>query len=285
MKFRLIPVDAADIDDKARIKESIRARQPFVIKGFARHWPAMERWSLEYMRQVAGGRPVPVYDNAKTMATHKVNQPLMTLPFREYLDIIEQGPTQLRIFAFNILKEAPRLNEEFLWTDLGLTYLKKYPLMFFGGEGSDVFLHYDYDMSHVITTQFHGRKRVILFAPEYSRYLYKIPFAVHSLEDIDFNDPDLEKYPALAKAEGKICYLNHGDTLFMPSGWWHYMKYLEGGFALSLRALDRNFGRKMQGLYNVTLMRQFDNLARRVGGQKWLDMKDRMAYRRSNMNA
>lgn len=32
--------------------------------------------------------------------------------------------------------------------------------------------------------------------------------------------------------------LEHGDTLFMPAGYWHHMEYLDSGFAMSLRALQ-----------------------------------------------
>jgi ribosomal protein L16 Arg81 hydroxylase len=68
--------------------------------------------------------------------------------------------------------------------------------------------------------------------------MYKVPHALISREDIDFDDPDYEKFPALKNAEGYITNLKHGEMLYMPEGYWHYMKYLTPGFSMSLRCFS-----------------------------------------------
>ena len=42
-------------------------------------------------------------------------------------------------------------------------------------------------------------------------------------------------------------FLDHGDTLFMPAGYWHHMEYLDSGFAMSLRALQPSLLGKLKG--------------------------------------
>ena len=79
-----------------------------------------------------------------------------------------------------------------------------------------------------------------LFSPEQTKYLYKVPFAVHNLESINMDNPDFSTYPALQKVEGQYAEMKHGDALYMPSGYWHYIKYLDGGFSITLRALPRH---------------------------------------------
>ena len=46
--------------------------------------------------------------------------------------------------------------------------------------------------------------------------------------------------------EGIECFLEHGDTLFMPTGWWHWMKYLDGSFSISLSSMGQILGGKSQ---------------------------------------
>ena len=58
---------------------------------------------------------------------------------------------------------------------------------------------------------------------------------------------DYEAFPAVKYAKGYEVILEHGDTLFMPAGYWHYMEYLDGGFAMSLRALQGSMGGKAKG--------------------------------------
>ncbi len=282
MGFDLKPIPRVrGIDKSSFINEYLKPRRPVVIEDFARDWPAMEKWDMDFIRKIAGDHIVPLYDNSKVDYSKKMNEPIAEMRMSEYIDLLESGPTDLRIFLYNIFKHVPELCADFSTPDWAPKMLKQFPMMFFGGEGSNVFLHYDIDMSHVFHTHFVGKKKAILFPPKYKKELYRIPFGVHNNEDIDIDDPDFDKWPALRKVEGFEADLKRGETLFMPSGWWHYMKYLEGGFSLSLRALDPSPIRKLQGLYNVTVMRQIDNLAKKIGGQGWIDYKDKWAIRRA----
>ncbi|HEX8061287.1 MAG TPA: cupin-like domain-containing protein [Cyclobacteriaceae bacterium] len=156
-------------------------------------------------------------------------------------------------------------------------------MMFFGGAGSRVFLHFDMDLSHVFITQFKGRKRVILFDNRYSEALYKLPFMVQSY--IDPEKPDYNKYPGLKNVEGYETVLEDGETLFMPSGIWHYMNYLEGGFALSLRSMDTPVSTKIRGIYNLLVMRKIDDFMKNNFTRKWYDYKRETANKRGNRMA
>ena len=69
--------------------------------------------------------------------------------------------------------------------------------------------------------------------------------------DYDIENPDFKKFPALDGVEGQEAILEHGDTLFMPTGYWHWMKYLDGSFSISLRAWDKSWAIKAKSLYNL----------------------------------
>jgi hypothetical protein len=156
--------------------------------------------------------------------------------------------------------------------------------MFFGGEGSKVFMHFDIDVSHIFLTQFHGKKRVMMMSPEQTPRMYKLPLSFHAHEDINWRNPDYDRWPALRGVSGVTGLLEHGDTLFMPTGWWHYMEYLQGGFAISQRAIASP-ARAARGLWNVTAARTIDNFCRKRIGQKWFDWKEHAAIERSNRMA
>jgi hypothetical protein len=67
----------------------------------------------------------------------------------------------------------------------------------------------------------------------------------------------------------------------MPSGYWHYMTYLEGGFSISYRKIAQTFGTKLQGVNNICVAMPLDKLCNKVMGSRWLKTKKEMANKRA----
>lgn len=255
----------------------VKKQKPVVIEQLTRDWPAYEKWKLGYIREVAGDKTVPLYDDRPVSAKDGFNEAHAKMKMSDYIDLLESKPTNYRIFLYNLMKEVPVLKGDFKWPDIGLRLVKQLPMLFFGGENSKVFMHFDIDYSNILHFHFHGKKQCVLFAPDQTKYLYKVPHALISREDIDFDNPDFDKWPALAKAQGLVCTLNHGEMLYMPEGYWHYMKYVTPGFSMSLRAFPRQLSNLSKAAYNVFVMRHFDNFMRKRKGQEWIDYKNRRA--------
>jgi hypothetical protein len=116
--------------------------------------------------------------------------------------------------------------------------------------------------------QFHGKKRCIIFPPDHSPYLYRVPYSLVAIEDIDFTDSDFEKWPALQQAQGYVYELNHREMLYMSEGYWHYLQYFTPGFYISLRSYIRNIKNLGKALYNLLFMRHYDNFMRKRKGQE-----------------
>lgn len=278
-----IPI-VENITKEQFIKEYYKPQKPVIMKGLTKDWPAFKKWNLDYIQQLAGDKEVPLYNNTAAKGNQSSVVPAAKMKLYDYVELLKKGPTDLRIFFYNILNELPALLKDFTYPDIGLKFFKRLPVMFFGGQGSRVLLHYDMDLPNLLHIHFHGTKSVRLYAPSETKYLYKLPFAIHNIESIDMDNPDLEKYPALEYAQSQECIMVHGDALFMPCGYWHYIKYLDGGFSMTLRAYSKNpkiFGGM---LYNVLIMRNFENLMRKTRGQKWLDYKERKTIERTNKN-
>ena len=264
------------------LKHYFKPQKPVVIERFIEDWPAYKKWNLDYMKDIAGDKIVPLYDDRPVDYKDGFNEPHAKMKMSEYVDLLKKEPTKYRIFLWNVLKEIPQLQKDYTFPDFGLKLMKRLPMLFFGGKNSHTFMHHDIDLANIFHFHFEGTKQCILFDQKQNDYLYKIPHSLITREDIDFSNPDFEKWPALKNAKGWQCELSHGQVLYMPEGYWHYMKYITPGFSMSLRAIARhpkNFGK---AVYNLFVMRNYDNLMRRIRGQKWIDWKNEQAITRTH---
>ncbi|MGJ8591236.1 MAG: cupin-like domain-containing protein [Aquaticitalea sp.] len=266
------------------LKHYFKPQKPVVIEQFIEDWPAYKKWSLDYMKETVGEKIVPLYDDRPVDYKDGFNEPHATMKMKNYIDLLKREPTKFRIFLWNALKEVPQLQKDYSYPDFGLKLMKSLPMLFFGGTNSHTFMHYDIDLANIFHFHFEGKKLCILFDQRQNKYIYKIPHSLITREDIDFSNPDFEKWPALKHAKGHVTELKHGEVLYMPEGYWHYMKYLTPGFSMSLRAIARNPMNFGHAIYNIFFLRHFDNAMRRIKGQKWIDWKNEEAVKRTNMS-
>jgi len=255
-------------------------QRPLVVKDLAKEWPAYSKWNWDYFKKLVGNQRVGIYNNVKSDAYTPINTADDYTSFGEYIDMIRNGPAAWRIFLFNIFDHAPELTTDFSWPETYMKgFVKKYPMLFVGGQGSITHMHFDIDMSNILHTQFAGRKRVLLFPFSEQHKLYRKPWEVLSLVDFtnyadqENSKVDYEKYPALRHAKGYEIVLEPGDTLFMPAGFWHHMEYIDSGFAMSLRAMQPSLSGKLRGVWNLFGMRGIDTLMKKTMPDWWYNYK------------
>ncbi len=271
----------SDISGEKFRKEYLIPQRPVILENLAPQWIAHTKWTWDYFKEIAGEVEVPVYNNSRAGAKVLVNGGDDVMQFGAYLDMIRQGPSEWRIFLFNLFKQAPFLKEDFKFpVHLLGGFLKSFPMLFVGGAGSVAHMHYDIDLSHIFHTQFIGRKRILLLENNQAPLIYKMPGTVESAASFLnwTEDLNLEQFPALAYAKGYTAVLAHGDTLFMPSGYWHHMEYLDSGYALSLRAMPGSLSGKLNGLYHLLGLRNFNNMLIRLSPQWWYHYKRHVAH-------
>lgn len=258
----------------------LKPQIPVIITNLSHTWPAYTKWSWDHFKNIVGNVEVGVYNNIRAGAHVPVNGNDGVMKFGDYLDLIRKGPVELRIFLFNVFKYAPQIIDDITFPEqFTKSFLKKYPMLFVGGVGSIAHMHYDIDLSHIFHTQFIGRKRVLLLHNSQSELIYKMPSTVESAASfVNWHEQlDTERFPGLKYAHAYTSILEHGDTMFMPSGYWHHMQYLDSGFALSLRALPAGIGPKLNGLYHLLGMRGFNNMLIRFFPEWWYQYKRRVA--------
>ncbi len=287
--MQLQPVDKVEEISSEEFKAKYYLlKKPLIITGLAKKWPAYYRWNWDYLKEVVGNVNVGIYNNVKSDAYTPINTADDYKTFGEYIDMIKDGPAAWRIFLFNIFEHAPQLTKDFTWPEnLMKGFIKRYPMLFTGGKTSITHMHFDIDLSHILHTQFLGKKRVLLFPHEEQYKLYRKPFEVLSLADFsnyykNNGTPDYANFPALKLVQGYEVILEHGDTLFMPAGYWHHMEYLESGFAMSLRALQHSTLGKLKGAWNLFGMRSVDTLMKKNLPKAWFKYKKRKIYKAAN---
>ena len=260
----------------------MKPQKPVIIKHFyGKKAPLYSKWTFDYFKKELGHIQVGIYDaegkKRKDDRSYKKTDDFMN--FGDFLDLIQQGPTTKRLFLFNVFKHKPALKKDFRFPNVTDNVIRFLPLAFFGGEGAITRIHQDMDMSNVFLTEVEGKKRIVLFSPKYSNLLYRYPFGVHT--SIDVNNPDYERYPGLHKVMGYECFIEAGDTIFMPTGWWHHIEYHAPSIGMAMRSLSLSVVTRLQGLYKVGVLTHVDDLLRNVLGNKWHKIKTNIADKRA----
>jgi ribosomal protein L16 Arg81 hydroxylase len=125
--------------------------------------------------------------------------------------------------ALQLASEAPVLPEYLDHSDRqGQMFL------WFGPAGTITPLHHD--LMNVMIAQIYGRKRFTLIPPEQTAYVYNNA-GVYG--EVDCAKPDYSKHALYGEARPVNFVLTPGDVLFLPVGWWHYVKALDVSIMVS----------------------------------------------------
>ena len=205
------------------------AKRPVVLPGLCRRWPAIERWTRDYLRGVEVERDVPVdvyergdfFDIGGALGHRK----RITASFADYLAPPAPG-TVTRHYApdLELSRYFPRLADDVAVPEI-LPRDTHARLFLFAGHDAVTAGHF-HPFTHALTCQVTGSKRIVVYPPEDSPLLYPNPWfspAFH-WSRVDFLRPDLRRFPRLREARGMECTLEPGDALFIPVHFWHWTR-------------------------------------------------------------
>ncbi len=253
--------------------------RPLVIKDLAKTWPASTKWTPDFFKEQHGNKQVKVYDSSFVAAGKYYMSKLKTISLKEYIDTVLTKEQDLRMFLYNIKSEIPELVDDINFPTLVKGISRNFVFMFFGCKGSVTQLHFDIDMSHVFHTAMYGKKTVYLFPYGQGKNLHRYPFTCRSYVDIE--KPDMDRFPGLKQVQGYKVLLEQGDTLYIPSGYWHHFVYDEPSYAVSLRCSSQTCSGKLLGLYNLFIMSPIDRLMNILSPQGWFNWKQQQALKLS----
>jgi hypothetical protein len=155
----------------------------------------------------------------------------------DFIDLIlRTGPTNnVYLVARNDVLSQPRLApllDDIRWPD-GLldpeAPLRRSARLWIGPAGTVTPLHCD--NRHILLVQVYGRKRVKLISPFYLSAVYNTR---ECFSDVDAEAIDLDRFPAMRGVPVLEAVLEPGEALFLPVGWWHWVRALDVSISLSL---------------------------------------------------
>jgi Cupin-like domain len=100
--------------------------------------------------------------------------------------------------------------------------------LWFGPKGTISPIHHD--VVNVMLGQIYGRKRIKLIPP-FEKILYN--YGCYS--DVDLEKIDYQKFPFMKGVTIPDTLLEPGEFIFIPIGWWHWVKSLDVSISLSFR--------------------------------------------------
>lgn len=251
--------------------------RPVIIEDIAKSWPALKKWTPDFFKQQHGDKQVKVYNEGFVEAGDSYMSDARSIPLSEFVDSIMTTSQDLRMFLYNIKSGIPELVNDIVFPNLVDGLSKQFIFMFFGCKDSVTQMHFDIDMSHVFHTAIFGRKTISLFPFEQGKNLYRYPLTCRSY--VDIHRPDFEQYPGLKNLKGYQVVLEPGETLYIPSGYWHHLIYEEASCAISLRCPSQAWQGKLQGFYNLIVMSSIDRLMNKISPQGWFDWKKKQAHK------
>lgn len=94
--------------------------------------------------------------------------------------------------------------------------------LFFGGKGCFFpYAHVDHMRIHTQLTQIIGDKEFFLYPPDQTPFMYPDPENPRISTINSVLEPDYERFPLFKNATPLKTTLHPGESIFMPSGWWH----------------------------------------------------------------
>jgi ribosomal protein L16 Arg81 hydroxylase len=198
-------------------------QRPVIISGAMEGWPALERWTNDYLTEKVGARTIRPFKPKKRLT----DTPPMQLA--EYIDLLAGAAISDGQLYAGLLPIRTALPE--LWPDVRFPPFvddDKYRVVnFWFGPGNN-FTPLHYDHSNNFLAQIRGRKQVILCPPREIARLYPFPlsyaansYADNHMSQVNVLSPDLTRFPAWAHADRALLELGPGDMIFIPDYWWH----------------------------------------------------------------
>ncbi|KAL6578361.1 hypothetical protein OROMI_010689 [Orobanche minor] len=224
-------------------------KKPVLVDGLADNWPARRSWTSEQLSLK--------YPDTKFRISQK-GPKKVNIRFKDYISYMQVQHDEDPLYIFDdkfgeaapdLLKDysVPNLFQEDYFDVLDIDQRPPFRWLIIGPERSGASWHVDPGLTSAWNTLLSGRKRWALYPPG------RVPLGVTVHVNDDDGDVNMETpsslqwwldfYPLLADKDKPIeCTQLPGETIYVPSGWWHCVLNLETTIAVTQNYVNsRNF--------------------------------------------
>lgn len=230
------------ISGKEFFDEYYYRNKPVILRSMMDDWPAMGKWSPDFFIRHYGQVPVEVTKGREKERDYEkeFRKTVVKMPFGEFIEQIRQPSSsndiylvarnyffsnpQFRALRDDIIPPASIIDSSFT----GLQNIKAW----FGPRGTVTPLHHD--KHSILFCQLTGRKQFKMI-PSFE--LPRIYNQDRYYSEVDPERVDPEKHPLFLNASVADVVINPGEMLFIPAGWWHWVRSLD----LSISVTFSNF--------------------------------------------
>ncbi|WP_375494000.1 cupin-like domain-containing protein [uncultured Nostoc sp.] len=265
----------ANLSYKEFVSRYLNPLQPVVITDAIQDWKALSIWTPEFFKNNYGSKEVTV-DAKRYQLGNFIDLVLASTEEKpcSYLkdtDIPGLFPELLADI------DPTLLYSQYNWLLSPMLYIpaadpvkqrNAFLELLIAGKGTKFpILHFDYWHLHAFIMQVYGEKEFTLFSPVQTEYLYPVDMSSNRSLIPDIHQPDLEQFPLFAKATPIKVIVKPGETIFVPSGWWHTTRMLTPSIAVTMNCLtNSNWDRFSQDLTRdlVNSLTSFKNHQSRI---------------------
>jgi len=211
--------------------------RPVVLLDAMHDWPALDRWSPDYLGARCGNPLVEVMTGRAADSQYELNSERhkTKMPLDQFLHWIRTAGETNDFYMVANNRSFDSGNLRLLLEDIRLfdgildpSNVAARLFFWFGPAGTVTPLHHD--VMNVLLAQVVGRKLVTLI-PSFETHLVYNRVGVYS--EVDVEAPDYSRYPLFRDVSRHQVLLQPGEALFIPVGWWHHVRSLDVSISVS----------------------------------------------------
>jgi hypothetical protein len=218
------------------------ANRPVIVRGLMKNWKALQQWSPDHFARRFGNCSVEIVTGRSRDPHYESNflSHRTTLRMKDYVRMINEAGESNDFYlsarnfffqrkAFKSLMDDMRCPRGFL----NPKTFRRAPNLFFGPKGTVTPLHHD--GLNVLFGQIYGRKLFKLIPPfDMDKvYVERVCFS-----GVDLGKVDYSRFPLMRGASILEAVVEPGEFLFIPVGWWHWVKALHISISVSFTNFD-----------------------------------------------
>lgn len=243
--MKILSVDSLNSVETQELfaQQYIYSNKPALLKGACKEWPAFSKWSLDYFQQNYASAELPVsYYESNAHQKYKEKTRVSMKDYVDYVKSLRSAPPSaepMYAAGWHFSKLFPSLESDIVIPEYFKDNLinKIQSIMQF--DWMSLFIGHAYSQSPLHTDSFFVSTWLTCLRG--SKTVRLIPGGTPKITNgLDIFNKDIA---AGLVAKGVSLYeakIEEGDTLFIPSGWWHHVINHDESIALSCNFVSPN---------------------------------------------